>query len=195
MASNNTVLKVGLTIGLVFLLIVLACGGLVFYLTMHFGGMVTDAIDQHDRREVFAKSWRPPATDTPADELFPVEADGLTLEGHDELAQLAQFDIDAAGLHGTYRSDDRTVDVYIYRINNLEGMELAKRVIAATKKIEHNKRVIWGGPSNDRVYITISPPDQRGVLWRHSGWQFFFHSADDQDLDPFLEDFLRQMGE
>lgn len=110
MSSGSTAMKVFGVIAVILLLMFLACAGGGFYL--YYAGK--DLIEAEQKQMEFAASWRAPAEDAAAEDLFPQTVGSFKLESHDENANVAAFDIEEDGWHGVYKSGAESIDVYVY---------------------------------------------------------------------------------
>ncbi len=51
------------------------------------------------------------------------------------------------------------------------------------------------GTSQDAIlWYTMSPPDEKGVLWWDKGWLFVARSTTDDDPEPFLREFVTALS-
>jgi len=196
MAKKNTLLLWGLGCGGVGVLGLLACGGLVAMLIpaiRDFGETITQAIEAEQQHDAFADNWRPPPDEADPQTLFPEKVGEYRRTGHDANAAVAAFGIDVAGHHATYKSGPHEIEVYVYRATRLEKEALYQRVSDAIENGDYNWRTSFGGPQADRYTFTVSPPSQMGSLWWSQDWLFFFHVMGEEDPQPFLDVYLRDI--
>ena len=159
---------------------------------------------QNDWAKV-AREWRPPPDDAGPDRLFPEAVEGARLDHHDTEVDLRYLGIDLAGNHAVYGQGETAVEVFVFRVTVLEKEALYKRALEAPKAGEppppgqaniprQNYRVTHGTPQDPLLWYSMSPPDEKGILWWDKGWLFVARSTTGDDPEPFLREFVTSLN-
>ncbi len=159
---------------------------------------------QNDWAKV-AREWRAPPEDAGPDRLFPEEVADLDLDHHDTDVDLFYLGIEIPGKHAVYGEGATAVEVFIFRVTALEREALYKRALEGPKAGEQpppgqvnvrrqNFRVTHGTPQDPLLWYSMSPPDEKGVLWWDKGWLFVARSTGGDDPEPFLREFVTALS-
>ena len=159
---------------------------------------------QNDWAKV-AREWKPPPEDAGPDRLFPDDVADLELDHQDTRIDLHYLGIDLAGHHAVYGKGETAVEVFVFRVTALEKEALYKRTLEGPKPGEppppgeahiprQNYRVTHGTSQDALLWYSMSPPDEKGVLWWDKGWLFVARSTTGVDPDPFLRAFVTALS-
>ena len=188
MASKG--MTIGLIIGGLFLAMCVLCVGGLVWLVSAGVDAAGDFVAAEAARTEFAANWNPPAEDVDGADLFPAQAGAFALESQDADANVPEFNVEAEGWHGVYKSGGATVQVYAYVADFQTKETLFARIAAAADdESKYNMRTNTRWDPN-RFNFSVSPPAQNGYLWYSKGWMFFFLGSGDPDLDAFSVDYL-----
>jgi hypothetical protein len=145
---------------------------------------------EKDRQKLVAE-WQPPS-ENPAD-FFPETVAGYRKTNTDTSAP-ADIKLDLPGNHATYGDSQSQVDVYVYKANEVEKEGVFGRI---KDRYESNKNA--GGSRSwtmlgYRCGFSESTPPARVEAWYVKGWLFVFSSHSREDLDPFVQNYLKTLS-
>lgn len=200
MSSNDSAIKWLLGCGVVFLLVIVLCAGLGYWLFQkgvqlaeQVGEAIEEGFEEQTQRLQFAAEWKPPAEDAASEDLFPQSVLDFTLTADDRQAAVDEFDIDLAGHRADYDSGSAGVEVFAYRATSLEKEAIFTRVGEALDGGGFSSKwhVNFDLGHHARFDYSVSPPSQSGVLWWAGDWLFLFRATDtEMPLEPFIQAYL-----
>jgi hypothetical protein len=148
-------------------------------------------IAEEQERQQLADQWQPPAANAGPETLFPAQAGGARLTSQDEQAAIPDLDFDLNGRHAVYRVGANDVEVFVYRVSELEKEALFQRVEDAYDKGEGkgSRKLTKMGY---RCYY--ASPEHRHHLWFMKGWLFVFRTRATEDQEPFVKAYLKAVS-
>jgi serine/threonine protein kinase len=187
-------------------LTIVVCGGLA-YLTISKLSQVSDMLDrlkdQGGGWDHLERVWLPPPADSPRELLFPPRMDEYQLQEVDDQADRPALDIRQKGQHGHYQANEHRLDLYVYRLNELEKEAQYLHVINALEKQrgkgDTRRSLVAGSPLSSRLTYHLgdrakgnATPRPRGVLWWNRGWLFMLQTEEAVDPEPLLLKYLER---
>jgi hypothetical protein len=154
------------------------------------GGEMTRQIEWNN----LAMRWKAPPPDADPQELFPDRLGEYARGDLDTGIPLAEYNLDSKGRKATYRCREGEVEVYALRASSLERKAIFKRLLDGIEKRPNTRRIMQGTADSDRLVFSISPPDERGVLWWNQGWLFIAFSRDAVDVEALLRTYLDRIS-
>jgi predicted Ser/Thr protein kinase len=186
------------------LAVVAATGGLVYLGSVGFRSLSDFISREMDRAREFdaaTRLWAPPPADAGPAVLFPKQVGAYSLVGHDTMAAQPFFDIKVEGKHATYRGAGGTVQMYVYRANDLESFALMTRAYEKVRIQEKDGRSgndglreVRGDPNSPPLiysHESFGEKGRYGIFWWKHGW-LLHASADSRTTSPdaFLTRYL-----
>jgi hypothetical protein len=141
-----------------------------------------------------AMHWKAPPPDTDPQELFPNQLGEYARGALDMGVPLSTYNLDRKGRKATYRCQEGEVEVYALRANSLERKAIFKCLLDGIEKRPGTRRIVQGTADSDRLIFSISPPDERGVLWWNQDWLFVAFSRDAVDVEALLRTYLERIS-
>jgi hypothetical protein len=198
----------GLTCGVVALLLTLVLqvvggAGALDWMVERGQGLFQREMDWNG----LAQRWRPPPADAAEDQLFPAT---IAIKDRAELRRTAVEPVDSvadppvqkSGRRATYPSPEGSIDLFVFRANELEKEALFNRVKESlrsdTDNFDNQDRtppglsVNYGSGSNAVSRWSFSAADGGpAIFWWGGDWLFLARSANAVDLDGFMRHYLR----
>jgi hypothetical protein len=169
---------------------VLVCGGLVTALIIGGAklfdwakGKLEEEMARDREWGAFATTWNPPPADANLARLFPATIKGFKLNSSDDQAAIPSLNIALAGSHGVYQSNGQTIEVFAWRVNNLEREAIYKRVI---DNVRHGSGVNSHFQINARLRYSSTRLGEQGAFWGDGQWLFLARSPTNDDPEAFL---------
>ncbi|HET6266745.1 MAG TPA: hypothetical protein VFG11_03435 [Acidobacteriota bacterium] len=145
---------------------------------------------EKERQKLIAE-WRPPS-ENPAD-FFPESVAGYKRTNTDTSGP-SEIKIELPANHATFADSQSQVDVYVYKANEMEKEGVFGRI---KDRYESNK---ISGESRSwttlgyRCGFSESKPRMQVQAWWVKGWLFVFSSQRQEDLDPFIQTYLKTLS-
>ena len=189
----------GLVLGL------LAAAGLaaaVAGAAVFFGGAGEDGDDgEAPRQTSLNRGWKGPPADAREAELIPQALGRWDLTAADANPGNAMLGVDLEGFHGAYgtvRTAD-TVDLAVYRADAATAETMIAAVRAKTDDPERFRGVTLAEPNLPGAGRTLrfdvpegdGVPELHGLLAAADGWLLFARSATEDELLPFVAEYMR----
>jgi hypothetical protein len=144
----------------------------------------------------------PPPENAP-ELLFPAQLDGYQLQEVDDQAERPALDIHRRGRHGHYQANELRLDLYVYRLNELEKEAQYLRVIHVLEKQKGkgtaHPSLVAGTALSSRLTYHLgdkvkeaTTPRPRGVLWWNRSWLFLMQTDETVDPEPLLLKYLER---
>lgn len=173
--------------------VLLLCGGAVAFFGARGRNLFQAGMKQAAEDEELARRWRPPGGPGAEGAFAPESVAGYELTSADENAAFPALGIDREGSHAVYKKGDGTVEVSVYRADEVETSavfdEVIRRISDGRFKAQSHVRL-----SRSLRFSVSDPADLNGVLWHAQGWLAFVRSATVSDLAPFVRDYLTRVS-
>jgi hypothetical protein len=171
---------------------------LIVVLVTKFGPQLAEIIKRETQRpsdwERLAERWQAPPADAGPDRLFPPEVADYKRAAQDSETTVPALDLRLPGRHATYVSPAGKVEVYAYRVDDPERAAVFGRVNQAVQHASGTTFKFGNEASSRRYSYAFSPPMERGMLWGDKGWLFLARSGDVENVEEFLEAYLKAIA-
>lgn len=152
-------------------------------------------VTEEQERQVLAAGWDAPDRDAAPARVFPAAVGEYFLDRADDRAAAPELNLDAKGVHAAYSAGPSRVEVFAYPASKLEAEALMNRAKGAYDREGRGNGVrSWSkvdlGESYARVSVT-APGLGQNHLWYARGWLLVFRTADAEDREGFVRDFMR----
>ena len=147
-------------------------------------------MEKESSRRKLSQAWKVPAKDASADEVFPVQVGGYSRTAADENAALDVFEFEPPGLHATYQSGGKEIDVFLYHVPSLERKALLRRMEAAYDLQKGGMKVRT--ELDYRAYVYLQGTQYH--VWWSGDCVIVVRAEMSEDQEPFVASFLSALG-
>jgi predicted Ser/Thr protein kinase len=183
----------GMFVGLVLIITI------IVVVAIQFGPNIAEIIKRETQRssnwERLAEHWSPPPADAGPDRLFPPTVFDFQRTAQDAEAAVPVLDVHLPGRHATYVSSVGPIEVYAYRVEDSERAAVFARLNKAVQRASDKHFKFSNEPSSRRFLYSLGPPMERGALWGDKGWLFLARSSAVENVEEFLEAYLKAIAE
>lgn len=138
------------------------------------------------QRQALVDNWQAPADDVSPGAFFPKKVANYQLSLHDTKADIPSIRFDIPGWHACYDSADSQIEVFAYKVTDLEREALFGRIEKLDDEEDAPSQMLV--MTSFRCYLKTSTHQQH--LWWMKDWLFVFQTTDSQDREPFVRAFL-----